>query len=190
MSFLLRGLFAALLLGCQSAPTDVRPWQVSDHTNVGAATPDPANPRTPRQSTGEPTTTVEGLDEVSIVTWRAKCSVCHGSIGKGDGPQAAMFKTRDLSDPAWHATVSDEQIYEVIQKGRNQMPAFALPEKVARNLVKLVRLFNRERPAAGPNTPAPAPTGTPTAGATPQTPPPPPRAAETATPPSAPTGTP
>lgn len=157
MSLLLRGLFAALVFGCQSAPNDVRTWQVSDHTNVGAATPDPSNPRVPRQSTGEPSTTVEGLDEVSIVTWRTKCSVCHGSIGKGDGPQGAMFETRDLSEPAWHATVSDEQIYEVIQKGRNQMPAFALPEKVARNLVKLVRLFNRERHA-----PRPAPTAAPT----------------------------
>ncbi len=133
-----------LLSACQSAPSDVRTWQPSDHHNTGAgqATNDA---KRPRQSTGEETDHLPGLDEVSIATWRAQCMTCHGSIGRGDGPQAAMFKPRDLSDTEWQNSVTDEQLYESIQKGKNKMPGFALPETVARNLVSLVRLFDPER---------------------------------------------
>jgi mono/diheme cytochrome c family protein len=127
---------------------EIRPWKPADHTNTGSGGSQAPAKGSARQVTGEPTTTVEGLDAVSLATWRANCVTCHGPLGRGDGPQAAMFKPKDLSEPAWQASVSDEQVYEVIQNGRNRMPGFALPETVARNLVKLIRLLDDTRPKA------------------------------------------
>jgi mono/diheme cytochrome c family protein len=149
------------MLGCQSAPTDLRPWQASDHTNVGessgAALPRPgtnANSRVAaKQVDGKETNATPGLEEVTIAAWRANCVLCHGGMGRGDGPQAPMYTPRDLSDPAWQGTVSDEQLFTSIQKGKNKMPPFTLPDQVAHNLVALVRLLNRDRldkPAAPP----------------------------------------
>lgn len=144
------------LLACQGTPDDLREWRPSDHTNA-ATNAVTASSNRPRQSAGEEGTTVPGLDQVTLASWRSNCVVCHGSLGRGDGPQAPMFKPRDLADPEWQASVSDEQIREVIQKGRNRMPGFALPEQVADNLVRLVRLLGGlgSGAKATPSTPAP-----------------------------------
>lgn len=162
-------VLSALSLGCQTAPTDLRPWKPSDHSNIGessgAALPRPgtnanSNAGT-NQVSGEPSNTTPGLEEVTIATWRANCASCHGAMGRGDGPQAVMVTPRDLSDPEWQAATSDEQLVQSIQKGKNKMPGFNLPEQVARNLVNLVRLLNRDRmgrPAAAPSTPQAAST--------------------------------
>src|SRR5690606_25886948 len=94
---------------------------------------------------------------VSIASWRANCVICHGTLGKADGPQSMIYKPRDLSDPQWQDSVTDEELYNSIQKGKNKMPGFALPETVARNLVKLVRLLDmsrqRERASADAKSP-------------------------------------
>ncbi len=146
------------LFGCETPPEGLKTWKPSDHTNRGDTTAAAQN--RPRQSTGEPRSSVPGLDEVTLAAWKSNCTVCHGSMGRGDGPQAPMFKPKDLTDPTWQASVNDEQIYEVIQKGRNKMPAFALPEQVARNLVQLIRLLGGNRSAA-PTTSGPSPSGAP-----------------------------
>jgi hypothetical protein len=56
-----------------------------------------------------------------------------------------MYKPRDLTDPKWQASVTDEELLTVIQKGKEKMPGFSLPDTVAHNLVKLVRLLNADR---------------------------------------------
>jgi hypothetical protein len=63
-----------------------------------------------------------------------------------------MTKARDLSDPAWQDSTSDEQIALSIQRGRGSMPGFPLPESTIASLVRLVRLFD----ARGPNATASA----------------------------------
>jgi hypothetical protein len=47
-----------------------------------------------------------------------------------------------LSDPAWQASVTDEQIGKSIKQGKGLMPAFNLPDVTIANLVKLVRILN------------------------------------------------
>ncbi len=50
-----------------------------------------------------------------------------------------MFQPRDLTDPQFQDSVSDEQLLTSIQQGKNKMPAFALPEATAKKLVLLIR---------------------------------------------------
>jgi mono/diheme cytochrome c family protein len=48
-----------------------------------------------------------------------RCSVCHGTSGKGDGPGAAALnpKPRNFTDTEWQKTVNDEYIEKIIQYG-------------------------------------------------------------------------
>jgi cytochrome c oxidase cbb3-type subunit 3 len=121
----------------------LREWRVADHRHTTEATPESAE-QAP-QVTGSAEPPLPGLDEVTIAAWRRACTGCHGQLGRGDGPQGAMMKARDLSDPAWQETASDAQIAETITKGRGRMPPVALPAATVDGLVHLVRLFNRNR---------------------------------------------
>jgi mono/diheme cytochrome c family protein len=88
----------------------------------------------------------------AITMFRSRCVVCHGEKGKGDGPGAAALepKPRNYSDGAWQASVTDEQIKNVIMYGGAAagkspiMPASpdlqSKPE-VVDELVKIVRSF-------------------------------------------------
>lgn len=52
------------------------------------------------------------------------CARCHGADGKGDPELRKTMPVRDLTDPAFKARVSNEEIERVIMAGRNQMPGF------------------------------------------------------------------
>ncbi len=57
--------------------------------------------------------------------WEMRCASCHGNSGRGDGaarpPGAAL---PDLTQPAYQASRSDDQLHSVIKSGRGMMPAF------------------------------------------------------------------
>lgn len=63
----------------------------------------------------------------------ANCTSCHGPAGKGDGPAAVALvpKPRDLTDAKVMAKVSDQALFDTIQKGGAAMkkspvmPAFS-----------------------------------------------------------------
>jgi mono/diheme cytochrome c family protein len=48
-----------------------------------------------------------------------RCTVCHGTSGKGDGPGSAALnpKPRNFTDPEWQKSVNDEYIEKIIQYG-------------------------------------------------------------------------
>ena len=69
--------------------------------------------------------------------YRSSCAPCHGATGKGQG----AMRIPNLSSVAWQQRVSDEEIAEVITKGRGKMPAFNLPPNKVDGLVKKVRSF-------------------------------------------------
>lgn len=150
---------AWLMAACDGTPADLREWKPSDHGNatkasgaqvaVGDAAPARAAPR-------------PGLEDVTIVAWTRHCTNCHGRIGRGDGPQGPMTRATDLSNPEWQRARSNEQIANVIRRGKNGMPAFDLPSETVTGLVQLVRLFDRSRATGAPHD-----AGTPLDGATP-----------------------
>ncbi len=78
-------------------------------------------------------------DALVEATWRNQCMTCHGPIGKGDGPTGPMVKAADLTDPAWQAKVTDEQLAQSIRKGKGKMPQFDLSEPVVKGLIARIR---------------------------------------------------
>ncbi len=136
----------ALCGACNRTPDDLREWRPSDHST------EPAPAQDAPQVSGSAEPTVPGLDAVTIAAWQRACVTCHGSLGRGDGPQGPMVQARDLSDPAWQRAASDAEIVDAITKGRGRMPPFQLPASTVAGLLHLVRLFNRERVASPAST--------------------------------------
>lgn len=85
------------------------------------------------------------------------CSMCHGMSGKGDGQMAQSLtpKPRDYTDPAWQASVTDEQIKTIIMEGGQAvgksptMPAqkaqLAGKPEVLDALVRIIRNFGPKK---------------------------------------------
>lgn len=140
----------ASLVACERPAADLREWRVSDHDHT-------SNPNATqvevKPDAGSPLA-AQGVDEVTIVTWKENCAKCHGAVGAGDGPQGPMTHARDLSSPEWQAATSDAMIAQSIRDGRGRMPAFKLPDSTIESLVRLVRLFDaRKREAAAQGQP-------------------------------------
>ncbi len=83
------------------------------------------------------------------------CVMCHGADGRGTGQAAASLtiKPRDYTDPAWQASVTDDQIREIILKGGagvNKSPSMpgqpqlADQPEVLNGLVQIIRKFGKQ----------------------------------------------
>lgn len=77
------------------------------------------------------------------------CAQCHGSTGKGDGPEAKLHDPlpADLTDPKTTHALTDGEIFYQISEGRRPMPSFKrrLTEDQRWQLVLLVRSFAAPR---------------------------------------------
>ncbi len=133
LAFAAIGLFS---LAC-SKP---KPEETSDTTQLAAAAvaPTPVMPPSP---------SVEAKQ-----IFDTRCSACHGSSGKGDGPgaQALDPKPRNFADAAWQGAITDEQITKIIKEGGPALgksagmpsnPDLSAKDDVVVELVKLVRGF-------------------------------------------------
>jgi len=62
--------------------------------------------------------------------YEAKCQICHGPNGRGDGPAAAALnpKPRDFTNPAFWQNNADEKIKRTVTTGKGMMPAFNLDD--------------------------------------------------------------
>ncbi len=67
---------------------------------------------------------VEGMKGADI--FAKQCAACHGKQGKGDGPAAVALTPRppDLTDSAKMSKLSDEELLQIIAKGKGAMPRF------------------------------------------------------------------
>jgi mono/diheme cytochrome c family protein len=81
------------------------------------------------------------------------CAGCHGADGKGVMRLGLTKPPRDLTNPEFHAQVSDEQLRRVIRVGKNQMPAFGglIGDEDLSNVIAFIRTLP---PGAKPPAPA------------------------------------
>lgn len=58
--------------------------------------------------------------------YRQHCTICHGQQGKGDGPAASAFDPTppDFTSPESVVLLTDDELLEIVVKGRRAMPAF------------------------------------------------------------------
>ena len=80
--------------------------------------------------------------------WGYDCAMCHGADGDGKGDMVADMKLtlKDYRDPAALKDMSDGELFYIIQKGKDQMPAEgdrAKPDDIW-NMVTLVRSFAKK----------------------------------------------
>ena len=68
----------------------------------------------PEEQGGTTQTTSAGKVDMTAAreVFNSRCSACHGTSGRGEGPGAAALtpKPRNYTDATWQASVSDEQI--------------------------------------------------------------------------------
>lgn len=150
-------LFAAVvLLGVAAVSASARPPQEASQPSAGGKKPSADSMAKARK--------VYELD----------CALCHGASGDGKSDLAKDMSLNmvDWTDPKTLSGQSDQNLIEVIRKGKGKMP----PEDAARatndevkNLVLYIRKFAKDQPAAAAPAPAPAaaPAETPAPTATP-----------------------
>ena len=87
--------------------------------------------------------------------FQTRCFVCHGRDGKGDGPAAAGLgaAVRDLTNPAWQESTSDEIVRSVIHNGARAVGGSAamapnpdLSDEQIRSLVQYIRQLRTQTP--------------------------------------------
>ena len=82
----------------------------------------PSEPPSSAPATGKPavpTGNLRGNPELGARLYAMYCATCHGPEGRGDGPIAQTLVPRpaDHGSAEYMATLSDEQLYLVIEKG-------------------------------------------------------------------------
>ncbi len=87
-----------------------------------------------------------GRNERMDKLYTQRCLVCHGVLGRGDGPLAASLP---VPTPDFRETVerkSTSRIRRIIAEGRGMMPAYqpALRPAEISDMVQMVRFLSRE----------------------------------------------
>lgn len=77
--------------------------------------------------------------------YETHCIACHGTEGKGDGPAGKALNPppQDLTDRKAMNAFSDEQLKEIIVKGKGAMPSWSatLKDEDIRNVLRYLRGF-------------------------------------------------
>ena len=88
--------------------------------------------------------TVSAAAQDAAATYKAKCAMCHGADGKGDTPAGKKMGAHDFGS-AEVQKVSDADLTQVMEKGKNKMPAYGAklkPEEI-KDLVSYVRTLGK-----------------------------------------------
>lgn len=82
--------------------------------------------------------TAPGAQDMAAV-YKRQCASCHGGDGSGKTGPGKVFKLRDLRS-AEVQSQSDEQLFDILNKGKGKMPAYAnLGHDTLHGLVKHMR---------------------------------------------------
>ncbi len=131
------GAIILLVVGCTSVGTN------------GSADSDGEKDQHPGEGTeapaGPPTTTAgsNGDDSEIASMYASDCAECHGDEGAGDGPIGAAFEMPDFTDGDYIEQLSDDELYEAIDQGTGEMPAFGdvYSEDEIDEMVDYIRTF-------------------------------------------------
>ena len=84
-------------------------------------------------------------DEGAEKLYKAKCAACHGADGKGETAIGKANKMRDLGSVDIQKQ-SEEDLLEIITKGKNKMPAYgkSLKPEQMKDLVTYIRSFGKK----------------------------------------------
>lgn len=94
------------------------------------------------------------ISDESRQIFAQRCAMCHGASGRGDGASATALnpRPRDLGDPAWQGSVTDDHLKKVIVGGGSAVgksplmppnPDLEKKTEVVDGLVSIVRGFKR-----------------------------------------------
>jgi mono/diheme cytochrome c family protein len=126
-------LTLAIVAGCGG--------QQGDQTGANTNTSTEPVPVTPAPDTGAGAN--ETVEAAGARVYAARCALCHGPEGRGDGPGAAALnpKPRNYHDKAYMATRTDAELLEVIRNGKGAMPRWSgiLSEAEMQAVLKHVR---------------------------------------------------
>jgi mono/diheme cytochrome c family protein len=98
--------------------------------------------------------------------YKADCALCHGDNGDGktDLAKDMALTLSDFTDPKTLQSITDEQIFQLIRKGKDKMP----PEEEGRakdadvhSLILYIRNFSKGRVSPSPASPTVAPAAPP-----------------------------
>jgi len=91
--------------------------------------------------------TPEGMEHARKM-YGYDCAMCHGKTGAGDGDMASQLKTKlkDYHDPASLKSMTDGELFYIIQKGKGEMTGEGERAKTEDlwNMVTLVRSFSKK----------------------------------------------
>ncbi len=95
------------------------------------------------------------------------CAMCHGDNGNGQSDLAKdmQLTLKDWTDPKSLGDMSDQQLFDLIRKGKDKMPPEDPPrakDEEIRSIILYIRDFSKNPPAA----PAATPTTASTSGST------------------------
>jgi len=88
------------------------------------------------------------VDEDAERIFANVCARCHGADGKGGIAAGAANAPRNFCDSAFQASRTDEDLKQVIQKGKGAMPAFGtlFSDSDLTGLVRKLRRFTPKPP--------------------------------------------
>jgi cytochrome c553 len=143
----MRSLFLLVLLVSACGKNDKPPPPSSGAPN--------AKPESGPRPVGDPSSVAIGQASEAQKIFATTCATCHGADGSGNGPAAESLnpKPRNYTDPAWQASVTDDDIKKIILEGGQavgkspMMPAQSqLKDKpeVVNELVAIIRGFAKK----------------------------------------------
>ena len=125
-----------------------------------AATPQAGNAPSPKTPKAESKAANESLARAKKI-YEVDCALCHNSNGNGKSDLAKdmQLTLSDFTDPKTLESKSDDQLFDLIRKGKDKMPgeepARAKNDEV-KAVIQYIRNMSKDQPAAQPAA-APAP---------------------------------
>ncbi len=122
---------------------------------IAPACPAATAPQEPAGPATNPGKVTPESQEKAKKLYKIDCELCHGATGNGktDIANDMHLTIADWTNPKALANKSDKELFDIIRKGKDKMPA----EEEGRatsdavwNLIQYIRNFSKDQPAAAP----------------------------------------